>query len=96
MNDQSVFRDERTVFVENASYRISYLVMSFGVLVCVIYRAFFLQQNSWDLLALVLLGGITATGYQIVFKVITRRWIITVLVISVISGLIAFALMVIN
>jgi len=56
MNNQSVTRDERTAAVENTSYRIAYLVMSFGLLVCIAYRGFVLQQSSWDLLALVILG----------------------------------------
>jgi len=61
MNNQSVSRDERTSVVENASYRVAYLVMSFGLLASVAYRGFVLQQSSWDLLALVILGGATTT-----------------------------------
>jgi len=91
MNNQSVARDERTAVVENASYRIAYLVMSFGLLASVAYRGFVLQQSSWDLLALVILGGATATMYQGTNKVISRRWIITTVATIVIAGLIAAA-----
>ena len=35
MNNQSVSRDERTTVVENTSYRIAYLVMSYGLLASV-------------------------------------------------------------
>jgi 1,4-dihydroxy-2-naphthoate octaprenyltransferase len=91
MNNQSVTRDERTAAVENTSYRIAYLVMSFGLLVCIAYRGFVLQQSSWDLLALVILGGVTATIYQGTNKVLSRRWGIAVVASLVIAGLLAFA-----
>lgn len=90
MNNQSVNRDERTAAVENTSYRIAYLVMSFGLLVCIAYRGFVLQQSSWDLLALVILGGVTATIYQETNKVLSRRWGIAVVASLVIAGLLAF------
>ncbi len=77
MNNQSVSRDERTTSVENKSYRIAYLVMSFGLLASIAYRSFVLQQSSWDLLALVILGGVTVTLYQGTNKVLSRRWITT-------------------
>jgi 1,4-dihydroxy-2-naphthoate octaprenyltransferase len=91
MNNPSVSRDERSVVVENASYRIAYLVMSFGLLASVAYRGFVLQQSSWDLLALVILGGATATMYQGTNKVISRRGIIATVATIVIAGLIAVA-----
>jgi len=91
MNNQTVSRDERTAVVENASYRIAYLVMSFGLLASVAYRGFVLQQSSWDLLALVIFGGATATMYQGTNKVISRRWIIATVATIVIAGLIAVA-----
>jgi 1,4-dihydroxy-2-naphthoate octaprenyltransferase len=89
MNNQSVTRDERTAAVENTSYRFAYLVMSFGLLVCISYRGFALQQSSWDLLALVILGGVTATIYQGTNKVLSRRWGIAAVASLVIAGLLA-------
>ena len=91
MNNQSVSRDERTAIVENASYRIAYLVMSFGLLASVAYRGFVLQQSSWDLLTLVILGGATATMYQGTNKVLSRRWIIATVATIIVAGLIAVA-----
>lgn len=96
MNHQSTTRDERTVVVENVSYRFAYLVMSFGLLASVAYRSFLLKQNSWDLLALVLLGGVTATLYQKTQKVLSRRWMVATLAIVVIAGLIALAFVLIR
>jgi len=91
MNNQSVTRDERTAAVENISYRFAYIVMSFGLLVCIAYRGFALQQSSWDLLALVILGGATATMYQGTSKVLSHRWIMASVATLVIAGLLAVA-----
>ena len=96
MNNPSVSRDERTTVVENTSYRIAYLVMSFGLLASIAYRGFVLNQSSWDLLALVILGGVTATMYQGINKVLSRRWILTTVAIVVISGLLAIVIGVIT
>lgn len=71
-----VMRDERTVAVDNASYRWAYLVLSFGLLASVAYRAFARDEASWDLLALVVLGGAVATLYQQYHRVLTSRWAI--------------------
>jgi hypothetical protein len=95
MNNQSVSHDERTTVVENTSYRIAYLVMSFGLLASVAYRGFVLKQSSWDLLALVILGGVTATMYQGINKVLSRRWILATVTTLVIAGLLAVAFVVI-
>lgn len=96
MNNKPVSRDERTSVVENTSYRIAYLVISFGLLGIVAYRGFVLQQSSWDLLAIVILGGMTATMYQGINKVLSRRWIMTTLAILVIAGLLAVVIGVIT
>ena len=69
----------------------AYLVMSFGLLASVAYRSFMLRQNSWDLLALVLLGGATATMYQGTHKVLSQSWMMATIVTLVIARIIAFA-----
>jgi hypothetical protein len=73
---QPVFRDERTVAVENAGYRWAYLTLSFGLLLIVAYRGFVLGQPSWELLALDVLGGLVGSVYQVAHNVITRSWFI--------------------
>jgi len=95
MNNQSVSRDERTTIVENTSYRIAYLVMSFGLLASIAYRGFVLQQSSWDLLALVILGGATATIYQGTSKVLSRHWIIATVATFVVAVILAAVLVII-
>src|ERR1700693_3054496 len=61
---QSVERDERTVAVENASYRWAYLLLTYALLVDVIYRSLIRHEATWDLLALVVVGGAVCTVYQ--------------------------------
>jgi len=75
-----VARDERTLVVENAGYRLAYQVTAFALLIDVAYRAYALKQSSWDLLLLVVAGGLVTTIYQGVNRVLSRRWaIVTVL-----------------
>ncbi len=59
-----VQRDERTVFVENTSYKRAYFLLSYGLLVVVAYRAFFFRQATWDLMGLAVAGGILSLAYQ--------------------------------
>lgn len=74
MIGHEVPRDERTVATENASYRYAYLLLSYGLLLSTAYRSFVHDQQTWDLLALVVLGGLVATVYQGFNRVLTRRW----------------------
>jgi hypothetical protein len=85
----SIERDERIVSVENASYRWAYLLVSFGLLLDIIYRSTALKQSSWDLMALVLVGGAVATSYQGVNRVLTRRWAIVAITIMLAAAVIA-------
>ena len=83
-----VMRDERTVATENASYRWAYLVLSFGLLVSTAWRSFVRNESSWDLLALVILGGVVSSAYQGGQQVLTRRWG----ALSIVSIVIALAI----
>jgi hypothetical protein len=64
MNAASPPRDDRVVAVENASYRWAYLTLSLGLLASVAYRAFALRESSWDLLSLVIFGGVVSVLYR--------------------------------
>ena len=85
----SVQRDERTVLVENASYRWAYLFLSFGLLVLVGYRSFAYHESRWDLLALVVLGGGVGTAYQSFHRVLSTRWAVGSLLAVLIAALLA-------
>jgi hypothetical protein len=72
-----VVRDERTLAVENASYRFAYLVLSYGLLISTAYRGFVRDEPAWDLLALVVFGGVVTASYQASKRVLTRKWLLT-------------------
>jgi len=90
MKDQFVERDERTISVENASYRLGYLFISFGLLLIVAFRSFFYQESNWDLMGLVIIGGLVTTVYQAFYKTLSRRLIVLSLVIACFAALTAF------
>jgi len=76
MSSRGVVCDERTRAVENASYRVAYLVLTYGLLVAVAYRGLVLGQASWDLLALVVAGGAITVGYQAFHRTVSRRMLL--------------------
>ena len=92
MKNRSVTRDERTITIENASYRWAYLLLSFGLLASVAYRSFIRRESSWDLLALVILGGLVTTLYQRTRKVLSRRWALVAVTTALIAGAMALAI----
>jgi FtsH-binding integral membrane protein len=67
-------RDERERGVDQAADRLSYLVLSFGLLAIVAYRSFAHGEAPWDLLALVVLGGLVGSAYRIQRRAVSGRW----------------------
>lgn len=90
----SVPRDERTLAVENASFRWAFLTMSFGLLAVAAYRALVFRETSWDLMALVVLGGGVGHAYQGLHRVLSRAWVAASLLTLVIAMLLAAAIVV--
>ena len=86
MNNQPPLRDERTVAVENASYRLAYLVLTFGLLVIVAVRALVLHQALLDMLALVIVGGGVAIFYQGTRRILSRRWALVGVAIALLGA----------
>jgi hypothetical protein len=85
----AVVCDERTVAVENAGYRWACTFMSFGLLLAACYRSFVLHESTWDLLALVILGGGVGTTYQATHKILGRRWLVVFVSAFVVGAVIA-------
>jgi hypothetical protein len=96
MTGHSVERDERTTTVENAGYRWSYLVLSFGLLAAVAVRSFSRGESPWDLLALVVLGGVVNVAYQGRYGVLSRRWGILAAVTVLAAALLGAAIVVLR
>lgn len=61
---EGVERDERTVAVENASYKWACSFLSFALLIDVVYRGAVRNEAAWDLMALVVVSGIICAVYQ--------------------------------
>lgn len=92
---QSADRDERTLAVENAGYRWSSYVLSFGLLLLVAYRSFANGESNWDLLALVIVAGAVNAIYQGTRKVLYQRWVVmsavTFAIAAVLAGVMVLA-----
>jgi hypothetical protein len=54
------------------------VVLSFGLLTLAAYRSFVRGEASWDLLGLVLLGGVIGTAYRAQQRVLSGRWALVV------------------
>jgi hypothetical protein len=59
----SVVRDERTVVVQDASYRFAYGFITFALLLDVIYRSLVREEACWDLWAIVIVAGVGSILY---------------------------------
>ena len=86
---QAVERDERTVAVENASYRWAFLVFTYGLLVDVMYRGLVRHEAAWDLLALVVVGGGICTAYQASQKTLAHGWVVKVVLLGCVAAVFA-------
>ena len=87
MTGKDVVRDERTLSVENASYRLGYLFLAFGILVIAAYRGLVQEVGSWELLALVMISGVVTTLYQGRHRVLSGRWAAGVLGAMILAAL---------
>jgi hypothetical protein len=82
-------RDERETSVDQAADRLSYLVLSFGLLAIAAYRSVIDREASWDLLGLVILGGLVGTVYRTRQRAVSRRWVLVLLGTAPVGFLVA-------
>jgi hypothetical protein len=87
--DRLMPRDERETSVDQVADRLSYLVLSFGLLAIVAYRSLVDGEASWDLLGLVVLGGLVGTAYRVRQRVVSRRWELVVVGTAAIALVVA-------
>lgn len=66
-------RDEREASLDAGGDRLAYIVVSYGLLLVVVYRSYMEQQASWELLGLVVLGGAVSTAYRLWHRAFTRQ-----------------------
>jgi hypothetical protein len=86
---QSVDRDERTLAVENASYRWAYVLVVYGLLLDVAYRGLH-NEAAWDLMALVIGGGVICSVYQARQRTLAKGWLNKVALVGCLVAVIAF------
>ena len=67
-------QDERSVAVENASYRWSFLTLTTCLLLDVMYRSAVLKEACFDLLTLLCIAGFVSFAYQAYFLILHRHW----------------------
>jgi hypothetical protein len=92
MTATSVQHDVRPGAVEQVGYRRAYVFVSFGLLLSVAYRSFVLGESAWDLIALVVLGGIVIAVDQGRQHMLSGRWALLSVLTMVAALLFAAAL----
>jgi len=95
-NKKAFQKDERTIVVENASYSLAYKFIGFALLFDIAYRAYIIGENSWDLIAILIISGFLITVYQMRNKIVNRGWAITFILTIIVASLIAFFLVLIR
>ena len=86
---EGVERDERTVAVENASYRWGYLLLCYTLLVDVMYWSLVGREAAWDVMALVIGAGAVCTVYQARQKILAHGWAMKAVLATCMAGVIA-------
>ena len=86
---------ERDAQVDLAADRVGYLVVSYGLLLIVAYRSFVNGEAAWDLIGLVILGGVVGAEERIRRGVMSGRWMLMLLITMgsalIVASLIALA-----
>ena len=90
-----VRRDDRGTRIDLAADRIGYLVVSYGLLLIVAYRSFVNGEAPWDLIGLVIVGGIAGLAYRTRQGVASGRWTLmqlaTVGIAAIVAALVTLA-----
>jgi hypothetical protein len=94
--NQVLQRDERTLAVENASYRWAYLLLAYALLIDVMVRGLVRQEAAWDLMALVIGSGFAGRLYQAREKILTRGWVMKMALVAFVSAVVAALIVVVR
>jgi hypothetical protein len=89
---EAVERDEHPVAVETASYWWAYPLLSYALLVDVMYRSLVRHEAAWDLLILVIVCGSVCTAHQASQKALGHGWVPKALLAVAIAAAIAAVL----
>ena len=72
--EQTLKRDERTVAVENASFKWAWYFLVWPLIIDALYRQEVRQEEVGDLIALVCISGAIAIVYQYRYKAVVSNW----------------------
>ena len=89
-------RDDRQAQVDLSADRIAYLVVSYGLLVSVAYRSFVNGDANWDLIGLVVLGGIVGVASRVRQGAVSRRWTLMLVATVAIAFVVACVLILVG
>ena len=93
MNNPPIIKDERTRAVEDASYRVGFNIICFGLLIDLVVRSVLYPNESvWDLMALVVISGFASTIYHARHKTLPPNFLRSMLVLGVVVALLSAAL----
>ncbi|MHB8893288.1 MAG: hypothetical protein ACYC65_14740 [Candidatus Limnocylindrales bacterium] len=84
-------RDEREERIDRSADQLTAAVLSYGLLVLVVYRSL-RGEAAWDLLGLTVLGGVVGTAYRVRGRVVSRRWALGLGLLGVVSAVVAAGL----
>lgn len=84
-----VEKDERATYVENISYSFGYKFITYSLLLDIMYRSFRFDEAPWDLFGIIIISGFIITIYQYNQKILSKMWLKTILLLSVISCIVA-------
>lgn len=87
-----VVRDERELGIDLAADRLAAIVLSFGILAIVAWRAFADGEASWDLLGLLIVSGMVATGYRVGKRATSVRLVSVMAIAAAIALVVAIVL----
>lgn len=87
-----IARDERELSIDLAADRLAVMVLSFGILAIVAWRAFVDREASWDLLGLLILSGLVGTGYRVGKRATSMRLVSVMALAGVIALVVAVVL----
>ncbi len=88
-NHENVQRDERTVAVENTSYRWAFTFVVFALLIDVMYRAAVRDEAAWDLLVLAAVPANICAIYQARQRIFPHGWVWKMTLMSFLAGIVA-------
>jgi hypothetical protein len=84
-------RDEREQRIDRSADQLTSAVLSYGLLLLVVYRSV-RGEAAWDLLGLVVLGGAVGTAYRIRGRAVSRTWALALGLLGVLSAVVAAGL----